>query len=71
MSNYLRNKILHKINPVHIYCRLMEHSISKRKAEIICLGYERYFFKPLLIIFNLQSDIPYAIIDEEEHWFLK
>jgi len=37
--------IQHYINPLHIYCRLVEAGGDKRKSMLICKCYEKSIFK--------------------------
>jgi hypothetical protein len=42
--NSLRNFLQHKLNPVHMYCRLMDFGLDKVRARKMCSVYERYFY---------------------------
>lgn len=43
----MRSVLIHYMNPLHIYCRLVEIGMLKSKARHLCSLYERYFFKKL------------------------
>lgn len=50
------NSILHKLNPLHIYCRMCDINISTPKANRkLCLLYEKIIFKILLKILRKES----------------
>jgi hypothetical protein len=42
------DKIRHKLNPIHIYCRLTKMGVSSKNARGICKIYEAVFYKPTL-----------------------
>jgi hypothetical protein len=42
------NRIRHRLNPMHIYCRLTRLGISYKIAMEICKIYEAGFYKPNL-----------------------
>ena len=44
----LLDRIRHRLNPVHVYCRLTEFGLPPRHAKTICEIYEVIFFKSLL-----------------------
>jgi hypothetical protein len=39
MKDYLR----HRLNPLHMYCRLREAGIHARRARRLCTFYERIY----------------------------
>lgn len=41
--------IQHYMNPLHIYCRLMDLGLGKGTAMFLCRVYERSFFRPFLV----------------------
>jgi hypothetical protein len=43
------NAIKHYLNPLHIYCRLRDTGLSKKKAIFIGSLYEDLFFRHFLI----------------------
>jgi hypothetical protein len=43
----LVGKIEHKLNPLHVYCRLRDCHISKEYAIPIVRYYEKNLYKPL------------------------
>ena len=44
----LLDRIRHRLNPVHVYCRLTEFGLPPRHAKTICEIYEVIFFKSVL-----------------------
>jgi hypothetical protein len=38
----------HMLNPLHIYCRLRQCGLGPRRAQQMCLAYERFFYRRLL-----------------------
>lgn len=34
----------HRLNPLHLYCRLLEKGLSKRVSRPLCRSYELLFF---------------------------
>jgi len=47
-STTILDRIRHKLNPLHIYCRLTCLGISSKVARDICKIYEAGFYKPTL-----------------------
>lgn len=39
--------IEHYLNPLHVYCRLMDIGIPRSIAVVLCKAYERLLFKQL------------------------
>ncbi len=39
----MREKIRHYLNPLHIYCRLINLGIKKKKAQTICKYYQKIY----------------------------
>lgn len=46
--NRLRNYLQHHLNPVHMYCRLLDFGLASRNARRVCSVYERFIYKGLL-----------------------
>ena len=44
----LRNYLQHRLNPVHMYCRLMEFGMARDNARRVCSVYERFIYKGIL-----------------------
>ena len=38
-------RLQHLLNPLHIYCRLLDIGLSSRLAAKLCLFYERSFYR--------------------------
>ena len=50
------SKVLqHYLNPLHIYCRMIDVGISKRTAGYFCMLYERILFKKLIAQSNIDK----------------
>jgi len=47
----LRNYLQHRLNPVHMYCRLMDFGVAKERARRMCSVYERFIYRNLLFPF--------------------
>lgn len=43
-----RNYLQHRLNPVHMYCRLMDFGLAHSSARRVCSVYERFIYKGLL-----------------------
>ncbi len=45
---HLQNYLQHRLNPLHVYCRLCSAGLSERTAYRVCGVYERLyrFFSP-------------------------
>lgn len=48
IMNRLRNYLQHRLNPVHMYCRLMDFGLADASARRVCSVYERFIYKGLL-----------------------
>jgi len=70
MSHKIRNYFLHRVNPLHIYCRLREY-LPKKLARWLCIIYEKVLFKPLLLLFQIEHDMCAEIEKGEKGWFIK
>jgi hypothetical protein len=46
--NWLKNSLQHLLNPVHMYCRLMDFGMTKTRARRMCAVYERVFYRSFL-----------------------
>ena len=44
----LRNYLQHQLNPVHMYCRLMDFGVAKERARLVCSMYEKFIYRSLL-----------------------
>jgi hypothetical protein len=51
--------IQHRVNPLHVYCRLLERGINKRLSSLLCRTYEVLLFR--WINFVLRSVIHYYL----------
>ena len=40
-----KNYLQHRLNPVHMYCRLMDIGIGKHRARLVCAVYERFLYR--------------------------
>ena len=51
------NKWRHRLNPLHIYCRLVDFGMSRRVAKTLCSVYDRIYkrFVPLIILLLFQG----------------
>ncbi|SNR91950.1 hypothetical protein SAMN04488503_1914 [Humidesulfovibrio mexicanus] len=47
MSRRIREAITHRLNPLHVYCRLCGLGLSSALARSLCRGYERAIYRPL------------------------
>jgi hypothetical protein len=43
-------EIKHCMNPLHIYCRLMDLGMGKRLSSFLCRFYERAIFKRCFLV---------------------
>ena len=43
-----RNYLQHRLNPVHMYCRLVDFGLASVSARRVCSVYERFIYKALL-----------------------
>ncbi|BAH74889.1 hypothetical protein DMR_13980 [Solidesulfovibrio magneticus RS-1] len=46
--NIIRNYLQHRLNPMHMYCRLMDFGLARRNARRLCSVYERFIYRGLL-----------------------
>lgn len=46
-SNFL-DQVRHRLNPLHVYCRLISLGFSSRIAKGICRTYETCLYRPTL-----------------------
>ena len=44
----IRNYLQHRLNPLHMYCRLRDAGASGRTAKRLCFVYERFFYRAIL-----------------------
>jgi hypothetical protein len=44
MKNYLQ----HRLNPAHMYCRLLDFGVGRKRALRMCAVYERFIYRGLL-----------------------
>jgi hypothetical protein len=44
----LRKYLQHKLNPLHVYCRLRTVRVNKGLAYRFCQAYERYFYRAFM-----------------------
>lgn len=47
MSRRIRNALTHRLNPLHLYCRLRDMGLSSALARSLTKGYERVVYRPL------------------------
>jgi hypothetical protein len=47
MSRRIRDALTHRLNPLHLYCRLREMGLSCALARTLSKGYERAVYRPL------------------------
>lgn len=40
---YLQNYLQHRLNPLHVYCRLVDVGFSQQAARGLCGVYERVY----------------------------
>jgi hypothetical protein len=43
-----RNYLQHRLNPVHMYCRLVDIGVACESARRVCSVYERFIYRGLL-----------------------
>lgn len=41
-------RVQHRMNPLHLYCRLRERGMNPKASLTIARLYERYLFRPLI-----------------------
>ncbi|WP_170300329.1 hypothetical protein [Solidesulfovibrio aerotolerans] len=46
--NSIRNYLQHRLNPVHMYCRLMDFGLARKNARRLCSVYERFIYRGFL-----------------------
>lgn len=46
--NTLRQRLQHLLNPLHLYCRLMEAGLNESLARSMSRAYERALYRRLL-----------------------
>lgn len=39
----MKDCLRHLLNPLHVYCRLMDLGLNSRNVHIICLKYEKIY----------------------------
>lgn len=44
----IRNYLQHRLNPVHMYCRLMDIGLARKSARRLCSVYERFIYRGFL-----------------------
>lgn len=44
----LRHRLQHLLNPLHLYCRLLEAGLAEPLARRMSRAYERALYRPLL-----------------------
>lgn len=47
MSRRIRDALTHRLNPLHLYCRLRGMGLSCALARSLSKGYERVLYRPL------------------------
>ena len=40
----MRKKLQHIFNPLHIYCRILDHGVTKKTATKLVQIYEKYIY---------------------------
>lgn len=48
MKDDIRSKLQHRLNPLHVYCRLREAGMKDKKAKKVSSLYERLIYRPVL-----------------------
>ncbi|MGE4194329.1 MAG: hypothetical protein AB7E51_13130 [Pseudodesulfovibrio sp.] len=46
--NGLRSRLQHRLNPLHVYCRLRSLGLAHRTASAVSLCYERALYRRVL-----------------------
>ncbi len=46
MSRRIANALRHRLNPLHLYCRLCDLGLPTRLARGLSAGYERVLYHP-------------------------
>ena len=64
------HKIQHSLNPLHIFCRLLNKGFSKAEALAIVILYEEIIYEPVIIeILNeLHGEENREIIDKNKEY---
>jgi len=47
MSRRIRDALTHRLNPLHLYCRLRDMGLPNALARTLTAGYERAVYRPL------------------------
>jgi len=47
MSRRIRDALTHRLNPLHLYCRLRGMGLPGTLARMLSKGYERAVYRPL------------------------
>jgi len=47
MSHRITDALKHRLNPLHLYCRLCELGLPATLARSLSAGYERMVYRPL------------------------
>lgn len=47
MSRHIRDALTHRLNPLHLYCRLRDLGLPSALARSLTKGYERVLYRPL------------------------
>jgi hypothetical protein len=47
MSRRIREALTHRLNPLHLYCRLRDMGLPSALARSLTKGYERVVYRPL------------------------
>jgi len=43
----MKEKLRHRLNPLHVYCRLVDLGVSRARAGRICAVYEKFYARVL------------------------
>lgn len=49
MSRRISEALRHRLNPLHVYCRLRDLGLPTAVARFLCEGYERTLYRPLAL----------------------
>ncbi len=41
----IKNYLQHRLNPVHMYCRLVDFGLARKNARRMCFVYERLIYR--------------------------
>jgi hypothetical protein len=47
MSRHIADALKHRLNPLHVYCRLCDLGLPSALARSLTAGYERMVYRPL------------------------